>query len=67
MQAPSQLSDGSALELTVGHYLTPSGRSIDGVGVTPDLEMPAGTAPSVIEQRAVEVLSGLTADVGGRG
>ena len=67
VQAPSQLSDGSALELTVGHYLTPSGRSIDGVGVTPDLEMPAGTAPSVIEQRAVEVLSGLTADVGGRG
>jgi len=69
VQAPSQLSDGSALELTVGHYFTPSGRSIDGVGVTPDLEMPAGTPPSVIEQRAVEVLSGLTADAGtsGRG
>ena len=69
VQAPSQLSDGSALELTVGHYLTPSGRSIDGVGVTPDLEMPPGTPPAVIEQRAVEVLSGLTADAGtsGRG
>ncbi len=67
VQAPSQLSDGSALELTVGHYLTPSGRSIDGVGVTPDLEMPAGTPPSVIEQRAVEVLSGLTADAGSSG
>ncbi len=26
VQAPSRLSDGSALELTVGHYLTPSGR-----------------------------------------
>lgn len=67
VQAPSQLSDGSALELTVGHYFTPSGRSIDGVGVTPDLEMPAGTPPSVIEQRAVEVLSGLTADAGSSG
>jgi len=67
VQAPSQLSDGSALELTVGHYFTPSGRSIDGVGVTPDLEMPAGTPAAVIERRAVEVLSGLTADAGSSG
>jgi carboxyl-terminal processing protease len=67
VQAPSQLSDGSALELTVGHYLTPSGRSIDGIGVTPDLEMPTGTPPAAIEQRAVEVLSGLTADAGSSG
>jgi len=67
VQAPSQLSDGSALELTVGHYLTPSGRSIDGVGVTPDLDMPAGTPSAVMEQRAVEVLSGLTADAGSSG
>jgi carboxyl-terminal processing protease len=67
VQAPSQLSDGSAFELTVGHYFTPSGRSIDGVGVTPDLEMPAGTPPTVIEQRAIEVLSGLTADAGSSG
>lgn len=69
VQAPAQLSDGSALELTVGHYLTPSGRSIDGVGVVPDLEVPADTSPAVVVQRAVEVLSGLTADAGtsGRG
>jgi carboxyl-terminal processing protease len=67
VQAPSQLSDGSALELTVGHYLTPSGRSLDGVGIEPDLEMPSGTASSVVLQRAVEVLSGLTADAGSSG
>jgi carboxyl-terminal processing protease len=67
VQAPSQLSDGSALELTVGHYLTPSGRSIDGIGITPDLEVPPGAPPSVMEQRAVEVLSGLTADAGSSG
>jgi carboxyl-terminal processing protease len=67
VQAPSQLSDGSALELTVGHYLTPSGHSIDGVGVTPDLEVPAGTPAAVMEHRAVEVLSGLTADAGSSG
>jgi carboxyl-terminal processing protease len=67
VQAPSQLSDGSALELTVGHYLTPSGRSLDGVGVKPDVQVPADAASTVFEQRAVEVLSGLTADAGSSG
>jgi carboxyl-terminal processing protease len=67
VQAPSQLSDGSALELTVGHYLTPSGRSLDGVGVSPDLEVPTNTGSAVLIQRAVEVLSGLTADAGSSG
>jgi carboxyl-terminal processing protease len=67
VQAPSQLSDGSALELTVGHYFTPSGRSLDGVGITPDVLVPAGTPVSVVDQRAIEVLSGITADTGSAG
>ena len=67
VQAPSRLSDGSALELTVGHYLTPSGRSLDGVGVEPDVEVAPNAPPGVMEQRAVEVLSGLTADAGSSG
>ena len=67
VQAPSQLSDGSALELTVGHYLTPSGRSLDGVGVSPDLDVPTNAGSAVLIQRAVEVLSGLTADAGSSG
>lgn len=67
VQAPSRLSDGSALELTVGHYLTPAGRSLDGVGVEPDVEVAPNAAGSVLEQRAVEVLSGLTADAGSSG
>ena len=67
VQAPTQLSDGSAMELTVGHYVTPSGRSLDGVGVVPDVEVPASAAPSVLLERAVEVLSGLTADAGSSG
>jgi carboxyl-terminal processing protease len=67
VQAPSQLSDGSALELTVGHYFTPSGRSLDGVGITPDVLVPAGSADSVVDQRALEVLSGITADAGSAG
>ena len=67
VQAPSRLSDGSALELTVGHYLTPSGRSLDGVGVEPDVLVPPGSSDDVFDQRAVEVLSGLTADAGSSG
>jgi carboxyl-terminal processing protease len=67
VQAPSQLSDGSALELTVGHYLTAGGRSLDGVGVEPDVEVPAGVSSAALEQRALQVLSGLTADAGSSG
>jgi carboxyl-terminal processing protease len=69
VQAPSQLSDGSALELTVGRYYTPSGRSLDGVGLTPDVAVPADSLESVVDQRALDVLSGITADAGtaGRG
>jgi carboxyl-terminal processing protease len=67
VQAPSQLSDGSALELTIGHYVTPSGRSIDGVGISPDVAVPASAGTAVLTQRAIEVLSGLTADAGSSG
>jgi carboxyl-terminal processing protease len=67
VQAPDQLSDGSAIELTVGHYFTPSGRSLDRVGITPDLLVPSGTPELVMDQRALEVLSGITADAGSAG
>ncbi|MFD7708239.1 S41 family peptidase [Streptomyces sp. NPDC059785] len=54
VQMPSRLPDGSVAELTVGHYRTPSGRSVDGRGITPDLE-----ADDEAVQRAETVLSGL--------
>ncbi|MEV0223969.1 S41 family peptidase [Streptomyces sp. NPDC050704] len=56
VQMPSRLPDGSVAELTVGHYRTPSGRSVDGRGITPDLEV----EESALE-RAETVLSGLGA------
>jgi carboxyl-terminal processing protease len=69
VQEPSTLSDGSALELTVGKYRTPAGRMIDGVGVTPDVAVDPAAAGDIAEARAVEVLGGLVAalDTSGRG
>ncbi|MHC0433929.1 S41 family peptidase [Streptomyces sp. O3] len=54
VQMPSRLPDGSVAELTVGEYRTPSGRAVDGRGITPDL-----VVDERAEQRARTVLSGL--------
>ncbi|MFG2290846.1 S41 family peptidase [Streptomyces sp. NPDC048595] len=54
VQMPSRLADGSVAELTVGHYRTPSGRVVDGAGITPDL-----VVGDHAEKRARTVLSGL--------
>ncbi|MEW1722680.1 S41 family peptidase [Streptomyces sp. NPDC093109] len=54
VQMPSTLPDGSVAELTVGHYRTPAGHSVDDRGVTPDL-----LANKNAEDRARTVLSGL--------
>ena len=67
VQEPSRLSDGSALELTVGRYVTPSGRSLEGVGVEPDVVVPPGEAPEKAEERAIDVLTGLVAALHGTG
>lgn len=39
VQDYEQYSDGSSLKLTVAHWLTPNGRSIDDFGITPDIEV----------------------------
>jgi carboxyl-terminal processing protease len=54
VQMPSRLPGGSVAELTVGHYRTPSGHSVDGRGITPDLEAADGAL-----SRARTVLSGM--------
>jgi carboxyl-terminal processing protease len=56
VQVPRMLPDGSVAEITVGHYVTPSGRSLDGEGITPDLSV---DAPRDADGRARTVLSGL--------
>ena len=60
VQEPHRLVDGSALALTVATYRLPSGRSVEGVGIEPDIEVAGEGAV----QRAVEVLGGLRADTG---
>ncbi|MGZ4611150.1 MAG: S41 family peptidase, partial [Actinomycetes bacterium] len=67
VQEPSRLSDGSALELTVGRYLTPAGRSLEGVGIDPDVAVPPSAPAEVAERRAIDVLTGLVAALGGTG
>ncbi|MEV0604330.1 S41 family peptidase [Streptomyces sp. NPDC050315] len=54
VQMPSKLPGGSVAELTVGHYRTPSGRGVDGRGITPDIP-----ADDRAESRARTVMSGL--------
>ncbi|MEU8827367.1 S41 family peptidase [Streptomyces sp. NPDC048636] len=58
VQMPSELPDGSVAELTVGHYRTPAGRSVDGEGISPDLSVKGDEGPGA-EARARTVLSGL--------
>lgn len=57
VQMPSRLPGGSVAELTVGHYRTPSGRGVDGSGITPDLEVDPADPAAL--GRARTVLSGL--------
>jgi carboxyl-terminal processing protease len=61
VQEPTTLSNGSAIEFTVGRYLTPSGRSIDGVGVVPDVTVSSHAADDVALDRGLDVLRGLAA------
>lgn len=55
VQQPSRLADGGVVELTVGRYYTPEGRSPDGVGLQPDV----AAAPGAADGLALRVLAGL--------
>lgn len=39
-QTTYQLSDGSAVSLSIGEYFTPKGENLAGVGITPDVVIP---------------------------
>ncbi|MGA5820600.1 S41 family peptidase [Kitasatospora sp. NPDC094028] len=56
VQQPSRLADGAVLELTVGRYHTPAGRSPDGTGLAPDVPAAAGEDAGAL---ALRVLAGI--------
>jgi carboxyl-terminal processing protease len=64
VQQPMPLPDGSAIELTIANYRTPGGRSLDGIGLAPDIDVAASAGDQAAQSRAIEVLSGLLADAG---
>ena len=45
VQSIVRLPDGEALKLTTSHYYTPSGRSIHGAGIVPDIVITERMAP----------------------
>jgi carboxyl-terminal processing protease len=65
VQESKELSDGTAIELTVGRFRTPAGRYLEGVGIEPDVAV----IPSLMRQRALQILGALitVAGSGGRG
>ncbi|MBP2635940.1 MAG: ctpB, partial [Firmicutes bacterium] len=52
------LDEGSAIKLTIAKYLTPKDRSINGVGIEPDIvvELPESKDKDVQLDKALEVL-----------
>jgi carboxyl-terminal processing protease len=67
VQNLTELSNGAALELTIGYYLTPSGKRLEGQGLDPDILVSSNESKSVAETRAFQVLQGLVASAGERG
>lgn len=57
VQNISRLSDGGGMKLTIANYLTPSGFSLDGVGLSPDIE---------VKDNSAEILGGLAQIKGDR-
>ncbi len=55
VQSVMELDDGSALKLTIARYFTPSGRSIQALGITPDVlvgETPGKLPPKRLVREA---------------
>jgi carboxyl-terminal processing protease len=64
VQTPHQLSDGSQLRVTIAHFFSPQDHEIDGVGITPDIQVPDPTDAQTLQgqdpqlDRAVQFANG---------
>ena len=57
VQSVLHLRNGSALRLTTAHYYTPEGRSLQGSGIEPDVELETeNLADEEVIERAIEIL-----------
>ena len=67
VQTVIPLADGSALKLTTSEYFTPSGRSIDGTGIEPDLAVAGerrrylGAGSPVARSEDIQLIQALSA------
>ncbi|MEO8223941.1 MAG: S41 family peptidase [Gammaproteobacteria bacterium] len=52
VQTVMPLSDGRAIKLTTSRYFTPSGASIQGRGISPDVDLDSGTTDDYLRQAA---------------
>jgi carboxyl-terminal processing protease len=55
VQTIIELEDGSGLKLTIARYYTPKGRSIQELGITPDVVVKEGLGPDDVGPREVDL------------
>ena len=60
------LEDGSGLKLTTARYYTPSGRSLEGAGITPDIPVEAFETEDIVAGVEASVAARVAAMAGGR-
>ncbi len=58
VQLVYDLSDGSSVHVTVAHWLTPNGHEINGIGLTPDVEVPHEDERDAPLEEAIKFLAG---------
>lgn len=57
IQRTHEFADGSGVNLTVGHFYSPNGTKIDGVGVTPDVVVEQSGETDTQLEKAIEILN----------
>lgn len=54
VQQTMRIKGGGGAKLTIANYLTPSGFSLDGIGLTPDIEVKPNTGTETAEYAAIK-------------
>ena len=59
VQVLKTLSDGGSVKITAAKWLTPNGKSIDGQGITPDIEVveKADSRTDAARQKAIDIIN----------